>query len=67
MDRFGDHRVLDVFTAVLHHGQPVAAAAQRIFGVRWSELHEGCISHVQSGRGVTPHGEPLDRSRHRYS
>ncbi|MGW5673230.1 LuxR C-terminal-related transcriptional regulator, partial [Micromonospora sp. NPDC003776] len=51
VDRYGEQRVLDFFRAVVDERKSMDAAADEVFGERWSALHDDCVGYVRAVAG----------------
>ncbi|WP_320069532.1 hypothetical protein [Micromonospora sp. RTGN7] len=51
VDRFGEHRLLAFFRAVVHDRRPLDEASGQAFGQPWTALHDECVGYARSAAG----------------
>lgn len=47
-EKYGEQKMVEFFTAVVHEGETEISAAQQVFGESWSSVEKDCVEFIQS-------------------
>lgn len=47
-EKYGEQKMVDFFTAVVHEGETETSAALHVFGEPWSTVEKSCVEFIQS-------------------